>query len=337
MVPSPKQRRSSAVTASSRRGRKTKPWSGPHDSSRFTALIGTCPWRSVSWMTRSERRQPGGRKLSSSEAGRRAAEAAWRIEWPRPGAVLPRMVGAIDAAEDLAQDALLAALEQWPRDGVPPNPGAWLTLTAKHGAIDRLRRDATFGRRLSVLGGELVIEGAAQPLPASVDPDGAIEDDLLRMMFTACHPVLPRAARVALTLRLVGGLTTAEIARAYLVAESTVAQRIVRAKRRLTSERVPYEVPHGVELAGRLDSVLEVISLVFSEGYTATSGKDWVRVELVEEGLRLARILTGLMPDEPDVHGLAALLELQSSRAGARSGQSGTLTLLADQDRVHWD
>jgi len=187
------------------------------------------------------------------------------------------------------------------------------------------------------LGGELVIEDADQPLPASVDPDVAIEDDLLRMMFTACHPVLPPPARVALTLRLAGGLTTAEIARAYLVPESTVAQRIVRAKRRLTTERVPYEVPHGVELAGRLDSVLEVIYLVFNEGYTATSGKDWVRVELVEEGLRLARILTGLMPDEPDVHGLAALLELQASRVWARSGQSGTLTVLADQDRMHWD
>ncbi len=251
--------------------------------------------------------------------------------------MLTRMVGEIDAAEDLAQDALLAALEQWPRDGVPPNPGAWLMLTARHGAIDRLRRDATFGRKLSVLGGELVIEDADQPLPASVDPDVAIEDDLLRMMFTACHPVLPPPARVALTLRLVGGLTTAEIARAYLVPESTVAQRIVRAKRRLTTERVPYEVPRGVELAGRLDSVLEVIYLVFNEGYTATSGKDWVRVELVEEGLRLARILTGLMPDEPDVHGLAALLELQASRVWARSRQSGTLTLLADQDRMHWD
>ena len=194
-------------------------------------------------------------------------------------------------------------------------------LTAKHRAIDRRRRDATFRRKLSVLGGELVIEDAEPPLPASVDPDFAIEDDLLRMVFTACHPVLPSPARVALTLRLVGGLTTGEIARAYLVPESTVAQRIVRAKRRLTAERIAYEVPHGAELASRLDSVLDVIYLIFNEGYTATSGEDWVRVELVEEGLRLARILTGLMPDEPEVHGLAALLELQSSRVWARSGR----------------
>jgi predicted RNA polymerase sigma factor len=186
------------------------------------------------------------------------------------------------------------------------------------------------------LGGELAIEDAEQPLPASVDPDFAIEDDLLRMVFTACHPVLPPPARVALTLRLVGGLTTEEIARAYLVPESTVAQRIVRAKRRLTAQRVPYEVPHGAELASRLDSVLDVIDLIFNEGYAATSGEDWVRVELVEEGLRLARILTGLMPEEPEVHGLAALLELQSSRVWARSAQ-GTLVLLADQNRARWD
>ena len=231
------------------------------------------------------------------------------------------MFGDIDAAEDLAQDALVAALEQWPRDGVPPNPGAWLMLTAKHRAIDRHRRDAAFRRKLSVLSGELVIEDAEPPLPASVDPDLAIEDDLLRMVFTACHPVLSAPARVALTLRLVGGLTTGEIARAYLVPESTVAQRIVRAKRRLTTERIPYEVPHGAELASRLDSVLDVIYLIFNEGYTATSGEDWVRVELVEEGLRLGRILTGLMPDEPEVHGLAALLELQSSRVWARSSR----------------
>ena len=247
------------------------------------------------------------------------------------------MVGDIDAAEDLAQDALLAALEQWPRDGVPPNPGAWLILTARHRAIDLQRRDATFARKLAVLGGELVIEHAEPQLPASVDPDFAIEDDLLRMLFTACHPVLAPPARVALTLRLVGGLTTGEIARAYLVPESTVAQRIVRAKRRLTAQRIPYEVPHGAELAGRLDSVLNAIYLIFNEGYTTTSGEDWVRVELVEEGLRLARIVTGLMPDEAEVHGLAALLELQASRVWARSAPSGTLVLLADQNRARWD
>jgi RNA polymerase sigma factor (sigma-70 family) len=288
-------------------------------------------------MTRHERTQPIGRVPSPNERGRRAAEAAWRIEWPRLVAGLTRMVGDIDTAEDLAQDALLAALEQWPRDGVPPNPGAWLMLTAKHRAIDRRRRDATFRRKLSVLGSELVIEDGEQPLPASVDPDLAIEDDLLRMVFTACHPILGAPARVALTLRLVGGLTTGEIARAYLVPESTVGQRIVRAKRTLTAERIPFEVPHGAQLATRLDSVLDVIYLIFNEGYTATSGEDWVRVDLAEEGLRLARVLTGLMPDEPDVHGLAALLELQSSRVRARSDRSGTLVLLADQNRTRWD
>jgi RNA polymerase sigma factor (sigma-70 family) len=273
----------------------------------------------------------------STDRGRRAAEAAWRLEWPRLVASLTRVVGDIDAAEDLAQDALLAAIEQWPRDGVPPNPGAWLMVTAKHKALDRQRRDATFRRKLSVLGGELTIEEADPPLPANLDPDRAIGDDLLRMVFTACHPVLLPPARVALTLRLVGGLTTGEIARAFLVSEATVAQRIVRAKRTLTERRVAYEVPYGAMLAERLDSVLEVIYLVFNEGYTATSGDDWVRVELLEEGLRLARILTALLPEEPEVHGLAALLELQSSRVWARRGSSKTIALLEDQNRAHWD
>jgi RNA polymerase sigma factor (sigma-70 family) len=276
-------------------------------------------------------------ELSPTLRSRKAVEAAWRIEWPRLVAGLTRIAGDIDAAEDLAQDALVAALQQWPRDGVPPNPGGWLMLTAKHRALDRLRRDATFLRKLSVLGSELVIEEAEQPLLASLDSDFAIEDDLLRMVFTACHPVLSPPARVALTLRMVGGLTTEEIARAYLIPESTVAQRIVRAKRALAAERVPYVVPHGPELAGRLDSVLEVIYLIFNEGYAATAGDDWVRAELVEEALRLARILTGLMPEEPETHGLAALLELQGSRVRARSGPAHTLVLLADQDRSRWD
>src|SRR5947209_10296668 len=251
-------------------------------------------------MTRSERTQLIGHELSPTQRGRSAAETAWRIEWPRLVAGLTRMFGDIDSAEDLAQDALLAALEQWPRDGVPPNPGAWLMLTAKHRAIDRLRRDANFRRKLSVLGGELVIEDAEQPLPASLDPEFAIEDDLLRMVFTACHPVLLAPAHVALTLRLVGGLTTAEIARAYLVPASTVAQRIVRAKRRLAAEQVPFEVPHGRELASRLDSVLDVIYLIFNEGYTATSGAEWVRIQLVDDGLRLARIPAERLPAAPE-------------------------------------
>jgi predicted RNA polymerase sigma factor len=211
-------------------------------------------------------------------------------------------------------------------------------LTAKHRAIDRVRRDATFRDKLARLGGELAIEDAEQPLPAGLDPDLAIEDDLLRMMFTACHPVLAPPARAALTLRLVGGLTTEEIARAYLVPVATVAQRIVRAKRTLAAAGVPFEVPRGPELAERLESVLEVVYLVFNEGYAATAGEDWVRVDCVEEGLRLARILAALLPDEPEVHGLAALLELQASRVQARVGGAGeTLVLLADQDRARWD
>ena len=210
-------------------------------------------------------------------------------------------------------------------------------LTAKHRAIDRLRRDANFGGKLATLGSELAIEDAEQPLPASLDPDLAIEDDLLRMVFTACHPVLAPSTRAALTLRMVGGLTTDEIARAYLVPVSTVAQRIVRAKRTLAAESIPFAVPHGPELANRLDSVLEVIYLIFNEGYEATTGEDWVRVEFVEEGLRLARILAALMPEEPEAHGLTALLELQASRVSARGGAGQPLVLLADQDRTRWD
>jgi RNA polymerase sigma factor (sigma-70 family) len=267
----------------------------------------------------------------------RPVEAAFRIEWPRLVAGLTRITGDIDTAEDLAQDAMVAAMEQWPRDGVPVNPGGWLMLTAKHRAIDRLRRDATFARKLPELGRELAAWDGEPPLPPSLDPDQAIQDDLLRMVFVACHPVLPPAARVALTLRLVGGLTTAEIARAYLIPEPTVAQRIVRAKRTLAARHIPYAVPPGPDLTARLDSVLEVIYLIFNEGYNATAGQVWVRTELAEEALRLARTLAGLMPDEPEVHGLAALLELQASRLRARSGPEATLILLADQNRSRWD
>jgi RNA polymerase sigma factor (sigma-70 family) len=281
--------------------------------------------------------QCSGQELSPTERSRRAIEAVWRAERPRLVASLTWVVKDINAAEDLAQDALVAALEQWPQAGVPPNPGGWLMVTAKHRAVDRFRRADTLSRKLSMLEGELWIEDAEQPLMTSLDPDFAIEDDLLRMLFTACHPVLSPPARAALTLRMVGGLTTEEIARAYLVSEPTVAQRIVRAKRTIAAKRVPYAVPHGPELADRLDSVLEVIYLIFNEGYEATAVEDWVRVELVEEGLRLARILTGLMPEQPEAHGLAALLELQGSRVRARSGLAQPLVLLADQDRSRWD
>ncbi|MFE3053898.1 RNA polymerase sigma factor [Nocardia sp. NPDC059236] len=259
-------------------------------------------------------------------------EAAWRIEWPRLVAGLTRLVGDIATAEELAQDAHVAALEQWPRDGVPPNPGGWLMLTAKHRAVDRIRRDVNFARKLELLGRETLT--AEQP-PG--EPEPAIADDLLRMIFTACHPVLSPPARAALTLRMVGGLTTAEIARAHLVPESTVAQRIVRAKRTIAAKRIPYEVPAGAELAARLDSVLEVIYLIFNEGYTATSGERWVRAELCEDALRLARILTGLLPEEPEAYGLAALLELQASRTTARSDADNALVLLPDQDRSRWN
>nr|WP_281279220.1 RNA polymerase sigma factor [Nocardia yunnanensis] len=267
-----------------------------------------------------------------AERARRAVEAAWRIEWPRLVAGLTRLVGDIATAEELAQDALVAALEQWPGAGVPPNPGGWLMLTAKHRAVDRIRRDANFARKLELLGRQTQFE-AAEPSA----PEPGIADDLLRMIFTACHPVLTPPARAALTLRMVGGLTTTEIARAYLVPESTVAQRIVRAKRTIAAKRIPYEVPEGAELTARLDSVLEVVYLIFNEGYTATSGERWVRAELCEDALRLARTLAALLPQEPEAHALAALIELQASRTTARSAAGNGLVLLPDQDRSHWN
>ncbi|WP_372442315.1 RNA polymerase sigma factor, partial [Actinacidiphila bryophytorum] len=273
------------------------------------------------------------------DRARRAVEAVWRIESPRLIAGLTRLVHDIGVAEELAQDALVSALEQWPRDGVPRNPGAWLMTTAKRRGIDLIRRNETFARKLQLLGHELeTAQGAAVfdgPGDAAQDA-AAIEDDLLRLVFVACHPVLSREARVALTLRLLGGLTTDEVARAFLVAEPTVAQRIVRAKRTLAKEKVPFEVPQGAELAVRLASVLEVVYLIFNEGYSATAGDDWMRPGLCEDAVRLARVLQGLMPAEPEVHGLAALLEVQASRSAARIRDGAPVTLL-DQDRRRWD
>ena len=267
----------------------------------------------------------------------RAIDAVWRIESPRLIAGLARMVRDVGLAEELAQDALVAALERWPDTGVPDNPGAWLMATAKHRAIDRLRRSKLQQRKYEELGYELEDwqNDAEAAFEAAIDDD--IGDDLLRLVFTACHPVLSTEARVALTLRLLGGLTTDEIARAYLVPEPTVAQRIVRAKRTLAEARVPFEVPRGDELAERLASVLAVIYLIFNEGYSATAGDDWMRPALCEEALRLGRIVAELVPREPEVHGLAALMEIQASRARARVDAAGTPVLLLDQDRARWD
>ncbi|MFI6444925.1 RNA polymerase sigma factor [Kitasatospora sp. NPDC050543] len=264
-------------------------------------------------------------------------DAVWRIESARLIAGLARLVRDVGLAEELAQDALVAALEQWPQTGVPRSPGAWLMATAKHRAIDQLRRREVLRRKVRELGHELAVEGeAAEPdLDAALDDD--IGDDLLRLLFTACHPVLSTEARVALTLRLLGGLTTREIARAYLAPESTVAQRIVRAKRTLAEAKIPFEVPQGPELAERLASVLEVVYLIFNEGYAATAGDDWMRPALCEEALRLGRILAELAPAEPEVHGLVALMEIQASRSGARTGPSGEPVLLLEQDRARWD
>ncbi len=266
----------------------------------------------------------------------RAIDAMWRIESARLIAGLARIVRDIGLAEDLAQDALVAALEQWPESGVPDNPGAWLMSTAKHRAIDRLRRSSLAERKHEELARELEEREMAIPdLNAALDDP--VGDDLLRLIFTACHPVLSSEARLALTLRLLGGLTTDEIARAFLVPEPTVAQRIVRAKRTLAEKQVPFEVPRGSELAERLSSVLEVIYLVFNEGYTATVGDDWMRPALCEDALRLGRVLAELAPQEPEVHGLVALMEIQASRAGARVGPNGEPVLLLDQNRALWD
>lgn len=267
----------------------------------------------------------------------RAIDAVWRIESPRLIAGLARIVRDVGLAEELAQDALVAALERWPVSGVPDNPGAWLMTTARHRAIDLVRRKALHERKES----EIAYEIEAEHEQSTPDPDAALDDpvgdDLLRLVFIACHPLLSTEARVALTLRLLGGLTTEEIARAFLVAEPTVAQRIVRAKRTLSESGAPFEVPRGDELSSRLASVLEVVYLIFNEGYTATAGDDWMRPALCEDALRLGRVLAELAPLEPEVHGLVALMEIQASRLGARTGPSGEPVLLLDQNRARWN
>jgi RNA polymerase sigma-70 factor (ECF subfamily) len=267
----------------------------------------------------------------------RTIDAVWRIESPKLVAGLARIVHDVGIAEDLAQDALLAALQQWPDEGIPDKPGAWLMATAKHRAIDYLRRNSLLDRKHQEIGYELAVrqEASAAALEAAVDDP--IGDDLLRLIFICCHPIISAEARTALTLRLVGGLTTEEIARAFLVSEPTVAQRIVRAKRTLGDARVPFEVPRGAELAPRLGSVLEVIYLIFNEGYCATAGDHWMRNGLTEDALRLGRILAELAPREAEVHGLVALMEIQASRAPARVGPSGEPVLLLQQNRALWD
>jgi RNA polymerase sigma factor (sigma-70 family) len=277
----------------------------------------------------------------NSAATHRAIEAVWRIESAKVVACVARMVRDVGVAEELAQDALVAALEHWPEHGVPDNPGAWLMTTAKNRALDRLRQDVLHARKREELGRDLDAQ-EAHLVPDFVDAldtarEDDIGDDLLRLVFTACHPVLSTDARVALTLRLLGGLTTDEIARAFLVPEPTIAQRIVRAKRTLTAAKVPFEVPRADARAVRLASVLEVIYLIFNEGYSATAGDDWMRPALCEEALRLGRVLAGLVPDESEVHGLVALMEIQASRLHARIDAQGRPVLLPDQDRSRWD
>ena len=275
--------------------------------------------------------------MPAAEAQRARAqiEAIWRIESARVIATVARMVRDVGLAEDLAQDAVVVALERWPSTGIPPNPGAWLTATAKHRAIDLMRRGKTLQDKYAQIARDLGVESEAPDLDAELDDD--IGDDLLSLVFTCCHPVLSTEARVALTLRMLGGLKTPEIARAFLVPEPTVGQRISRAKRTLAEAGVPFEVPSGDELQPRLASVLEVVYLIFNEGYSATAGDDWMRPALIEEALRLGRILAGLAPDQPEVHGLVALMEIQASRQAARTGPGGEPILLADQDRRRWD
>ena len=269
---------------------------------------------------------------------KRTVDAVWRIESARLIAGLARIVRDVGIAEDLAQEAFVAALEQWPESGVPDRPGAWLMATAKHRAIDRLRRMSLHERKMAELVREFEVrDDTADGTAVEAAMDEPIEDDLLRLVFTTCHPVLSAEARAALTLRLLGGLTTTEIARAYLVGEPTIAQRIVRAKKTLAAAHVPFELPDAGELPDRLASVLEVIYLIFNEGYSPTAGDRWVRTELQEEALRLGRVLAGLMPAEPEVHGLVALMELQASRSRARVGPGGEPVLLMDQDRSRWD
>ena len=271
---------------------------------------------------------------SGPQATRARIDAIWRIESARVIATVARMVRDVGVAEDLAQDAVVAALERWPETGIPPNPGGWLTATAKHRAIDLMRRSTTLQDKYAQMAREL---GVAEEPDLDAELDDDIGDDVLSLMFTCCHPVLSTEARVALTLRMLGGLSTMEIARAFLVPEPTVGQRISRAKKALAEAGVPFEVPAGLELAPRLASVLEVVYLIFNEGYAATAGDDWIRPALFEEALRLGRVLAGLAPDEPEVHGLVALMELQASRQAARTGPDGAPILLADQDRGRWD
>jgi len=274
--------------------------------------------------------------VSSTET-QRVIDAVWRIESARLIAGLARIVRDVGLAEELAQDALVVALERWPESGIPDNPGAWLMATAKHRAIDLFRRNKLLQRKHEELGRELKSQQDQAMASFDIPEDHEISDDLLRLVFVSCHPVLSTEARVALTLRLLGGLTTQEIARAFLVPEPTIAQRIVRAKRTLNEARVPFEVPRGSDLAARLSSVLEVIYLIFNEGYSATSGEDWMRPALCEDALRLGRILAELAPREPEVHGLVALMEIQASRLHARTGSRGGPILLLDQDRTRWD